>query len=71
MEKLTNTYELESELANLLKLIEDYESLDSVDFQQLIEANEPEPNEESTETSESELTMGGRRYPLRERTTPT
>ena len=71
LEQPTNTYESESESANLLKSIEEYDSWESVDLQQLIDTYEPDPNEESIGSSKPEPTMGGRTYPLRERRAPT
>ena len=44
---------------------------ESANPQQLIDMYEPEPNELSTGTFEPEPMIGGRRYPLRERRTPT
>ena len=64
----TNIYESESKY--LEKTIEEYKS-ESVELQQPIDVHEHEPNEELAGTSELELTMGGRRYPLRAKREPT
>ena len=60
----------ESESADLLKSIEEYE-LEFSNLEMSIDEQNPEPREELVETSEREPTMSGRRYPLRERKAPT
>ena len=64
------TYESESELADLLKSIEEYD-LESAGTQQPIDMHEPKTREELGGPSEPKPTMGGRRYSLRERRAPT
>ena len=66
-EQSTNTYELES--TDLQKSIDAY-TLELVDCQEPIDMHKPEPNEESTDTSEHEPTMGSGRYQLRQRRAP-
>ena len=67
MEQPTNTYESES--TDLQKLIEAYE-LKLDDLQKLVDMHEPELSEELIDTSKPKPTMGGGRYPLRQRRAP-
>ena len=70
---MTRSLVLTSRICDFLFRLLLYDKIDitSANPQRPINTYEPEPREESVETSEPELTTSERRYPLKERRAPT